>query len=99
MSSEANQAIPIFLLKAKSSPRDAYEDIFQGADHNQLFDTIFVPVLQHRFETEGTDQVYRLLKAKKINGSSESDYGGLIFTSQRAVEAFSKVIQDGMGES
>ncbi|KIH89105.1 uroporphyrinogen-III synthase [Sporothrix brasiliensis 5110] len=106
--------IPVFLLKSRSSPTDAYEDLFTAStattDTNELarFEPTFVPVLEHRFDDEGIARLADLLKRRQItNVPPQSDgadtasghYGGLIFTSQRAVEAFSKVVSDGDGAS
>lgn len=35
-----------------------------------------------------------LLHTRRISREPSSSYGGLIFTSQRAVEAFAKLVQD-----
>ncbi|KAK3689986.1 tetrapyrrole biosynthesis, uroporphyrinogen III synthase [Podospora appendiculata] len=90
---------PVFLLKTRSTPADAYEELLSTPADGFDFEPIFVPVLEHRFEDEGTARVRRLLETKAINGSKEGSYGGLIFTSQRAVEAFSRLVEDGRGES
>ena len=39
----------------------------------------------------------QLLETKQIGKESDSKYGGLIYTSQRAVEAFSKLVSEGKG--
>ncbi|KAL1887640.1 uroporphyrinogen-III synthase [Sporothrix stenoceras] len=101
--------IPVFLLKTKSSPTDAYEELFAASttttpnsDDASYFEPSFVPVLEHRFDDEGVAQVKDLLTRHQISnewpqsdGAASSRYGGLIFTSQRAVEAFHKVVSDG----
>ncbi|OTB02388.1 hypothetical protein M426DRAFT_322664 [Hypoxylon sp. CI-4A] len=87
--------IPVLLLKTKSTPTDAYEDIFSIPKDGFDFDPIFVPVLQHKFEDEGMQQVGNLLREKRISRNADSNYGGLIFTSQRAVEAFAKLVDEG----
>ncbi|KAH8887103.1 tetrapyrrole biosynthesis, uroporphyrinogen III synthase [Thozetella sp. PMI_491] len=83
---------PVFLLKTKSTPGDAYQDVFSAQED---FDPIFVPVLEHRFLDEGMTHVRALLHGRRITRESGGSYGGLIFTSQRAVEAFSKLVKDG----
>lgn len=88
------QAIPVLLLKTKSSPGDAYEETFSNAKDYQFLPR-FIPVLQHKFIEDGLADVAALLKEKKIGGSPGCTYGGMIFTSQRAVEAFASVIEDG----
>ncbi|KAI1478512.1 tetrapyrrole biosynthesis, uroporphyrinogen III synthase [Daldinia eschscholtzii] len=98
-SASSRDKVPVLLLKTKSSPTDAYEDIFSTPrDGSPSFEPIFVPVLQHRFEDDGMQQFEKLLRGRRINRSAESDYGGLIFTSQRAVEAFAKLVGEGKGD-
>ncbi|CAJ2508580.1 Uu.00g136060.m01.CDS01 [Anthostomella pinea] len=92
--------IPILLLKTKSTPTDAYEELFSTPRREGFhFDPTFVPVLQHQFEEDGMQSVRSLIQDKKINSGSSSAYGGLIFTSQRAVEAFAKLVDEGKGNS
>ncbi|KAI0150595.1 uroporphyrinogen-III synthase [Xylariaceae sp. FL1272] len=88
----AGSATPVLLLKTKSSPTDAYEDLFSIPQNGTDFESIFVPVLQHRFEEGGMSQVRTLVQKKRINNSLDADFGGLIFTSQRAVEAFAELV-------
>ena len=89
---------PVLLLKTKSTPTDAYEDIFsKSQDGVGNFDTTFVPVLQHRFEEDGMSQLRSLLQQRQIHDGPAARYGGLIFTSQRAVEAFAKLVEEGKG--
>ncbi|KAI0474992.1 tetrapyrrole biosynthesis, uroporphyrinogen III synthase [Xylariaceae sp. FL0804] len=91
------QRVPVFLLKTKSSPSDAYEDLFSAPRDGVDFEPRFVPVLQHQFEEEGMRSVRRLLRDRKISSGPGCAYGGLIFTSQRAVEAFAQLVQEGQG--
>ncbi|KAI0431271.1 uroporphyrinogen-III synthase [Xylaria sp. FL1042] len=97
-SSLNGQRMPVLLLKTKSSPTDAYEDLFSTPHGNFQFEPTFVPVLQHCFEEDGLKSVRTLLHEKKINSGVDSAYGGLIFTSQRAVEAFAKLVGEGQGK-
>ncbi|XXH01112.1 mitogen activated protein kinase [Hypoxylon texense] len=92
--------IPVLLLKTKSTPTDAYEDIFSTPrDTDGLdFEPTFVPVLQHQFEDDGMQQFGKLLREGQISKGEDSAYGGLIFTSQRAVEAFAKLVDDDKGD-
>ena len=85
---------PIFFLKTKSSPGDAYEEQFSHATNDFDFDPAFVPVLEHRFMDEGMAKVREILQRNSISRAEGSPYGGLIFTSQRAVEAFSALIRE-----
>lgn len=97
--------IPIYLLKSKSSPTDAYEDYFTK-DHNGEYHTIFVPVLEHMLRDDALRTLRRSAerfafaggspenpeKQRKATNNPAKKYGGIIFTSQRAVEAFATVI-------
>lgn len=89
-------ATPIFLLKTASAPTDAYADLFAASG----FAPAFVPVLRHSFNPAGLDRIRSVLGGGDGNGGGisarpGSEFGGLIFTSQRAVEAFSKVVEEG----
>ncbi|KAI0409376.1 uroporphyrinogen-III synthase [Xylaria palmicola] len=88
---------PILLLKTRSSPTDTYEDLFAAPHATFSFEPTFVPVLQHCFAEDGLASVRGLLREKRINGDVNSAYGGLIFTSQRAVEAFAQLVDEGQG--
>ncbi|TFB07523.1 Uroporphyrinogen-III synthase [Trichoderma ghanense] len=94
----STQPIPVLLLKTKSSPSDAYEDLFSSPSNNNnnnpSFAPTFVPVLQHKFEEQGIDRLRDLLRQKRIGNTPGCAFGGLIFTSQRAVEAFSHVVRE-----
>jgi uroporphyrinogen-III synthase len=97
--SNPEQPIPVLLLKTKSSPTDAYEELFSrisrnGNDSAPFFEPTFVPVLQHQFDDTGVDKLRTLLLQKRIGTSPDCDFGGLIFTSQRAVEAFAHVVRE-----
>jgi len=88
--------IPILLLKTKSTPHDMYEEYFSTVkEGNQqlAFDPVFVPVLKHGFRKGALDTVRGLLQRGQISKSEGAKYGGLIFTSQRAVEAFAKAVE------
>lgn len=91
--------IPVFLLKTKSLPADGYEEYFDQLDEGR-YSPIFVPVLEHKF----TQYALQIIKQHILNGAflpfdpssqqSGHKYGGMIFTSQRAVEAFTYVIDE-----
>ncbi|KAK3322106.1 tetrapyrrole biosynthesis, uroporphyrinogen III synthase [Apodospora peruviana] len=90
------QRTPVFLLKTRSTPADAYEELFSvPTDDGFDFEPVFVPVLEHRFDDEGMARVKSTLLGRKISSEPGSCYGGLVFTSQRAVEAFTKLIEGG----
>lgn len=90
--------VPILLLKTKSTPHDGYEEYFSvnGKGEKWSYEPTFVPVLEHRLQEEALGTVRDLLKKKKISKNAGARYGGLIFTSQRAVEAFARVVEQGM---
>ncbi|EQL29418.1 uroporphyrinogen-III synthase [Blastomyces dermatitidis ATCC 26199] len=83
---------PIFLLKTKSTPQDGYEEYFSASG---CYDPIFVPVLEHKFRNASLRRVRDLF----VSGKIREQYGGLIFTSQRAVEGFARIIMDEVGET
>jgi uroporphyrinogen-III synthase len=88
---------PILLLKTKSIPTDAYDELFSTPRDGFDFEPTFVPVLQHQFEEDGMNKIRKLVQEKSIGRDSGAAYGGLIFTSQRAVEAFAKLVGEGQG--
>lgn len=89
--------IPVLLLKTKSTPGDGYEDYFKSLDSGK-YEPTFVPVLEHRFRQDHLQEIRDLFTngefglSQNANGTMPK-YGGIIFTSQRAVEAFSQVIE------
>lgn len=92
--------IPILLLKTRSTP-DAYEDLFSTQDiapsdsANRLrFVPQFVPVLLHSFLDAGLDTVRSHLQKQEISRREGAKYGGMIFTSQRAVEAVKQIYHE-----
>lgn len=91
--------IPVLLLKTRSTPGDGYHDIFSEPAQGLSYVPSFVPVLEHRFESHGMAQVESILRSNSIGTHSDASYGGLIFTSQRAVEAFTKLVQDCQGKA
>ncbi|KAF2273949.1 tetrapyrrole biosynthesis, uroporphyrinogen III synthase [Westerdykella ornata] len=83
---------PILLLKTRSTPTDRYEDYF-AAD----FDPIFLPVLEHHGKEDALARVRQeITEGAFLHESKQglNKYGAIIFTSQRAVEAFAKIIED-----
>ncbi|KAJ0420188.1 tetrapyrrole biosynthesis, uroporphyrinogen III synthase [Aspergillus carlsbadensis] len=79
---------PILLLKTKSSPHDGYEEFFAA----QNYTPTFVPVLSHNFHDANLAQIKALFESGRLHPGPERRYGGLIFTSQRAVEAFADML-------
>ncbi|KAK7931972.1 uroporphyrinogen-III synthase [Apiospora marii] len=97
MSGNSHQT-PVLLLKTKSGPTDAYEELLSAPRDGFNFEPTFVPVLQHQFEEGGLKTVRELLQDRRINKGQDAAFGGLIFTSQRAVEAFGKLVEEGQGD-
>jgi uroporphyrinogen-III synthase len=92
-------SVPVFFLKTRSQPRDGYEEAFSAAAGGRTLNPIFVPVLEHRLDEVGMRLVTDFLKQRKIGTTLDCRYGGMIFTSQRAVEAFSHIIAQGQSEA
>jgi uroporphyrinogen-III synthase len=93
--------VPIYLLKTKSVPEDGYETYFRNAK----YDPIFVPVLEHQPVKKGIKYVRKALLQDRVSPMAQAplyveeeeddmSYGGMIFTSQRAVEAFAKLLSE-----
>ncbi|CAG8025402.1 unnamed protein product [Penicillium olsonii] len=83
---------PILLLKTKSSPQDGYEEFFTSKNYTPTF----VPVLEHRFHQQNLAKVQHLFNSNAFTTTKDhaKKYGGLIFTSQRAVEGFASMIEN-----
>lgn len=97
MSKEKTTPIPIFLLKTKSLPNDGYEEYFTEVREGERgSEPIFVPVLEHRFDAGNLGVVRGLLDGRKFG--VDGGYGGLIFTSQRAVEALRRLVGEKRGK-
>lgn len=92
--------VPVLLLKTKSVPADKYEETFNGADEN--YTATFVPVLDHRFKQDSVSWFKSTVLHHGFSHGSDgtaagsvevSYFGGIIFTSQRAVEAFASIVE------
>lgn len=89
---------PVLLLKTRSTPVDGYADYFATLDGGR-FQPTFVPVLEHRFTNSALETIKDSIRQGAFLPSGDSrpsaskHYGGLIFTSQRAVEAFTLVVE------
>ncbi|KAI4245783.1 MAG: hypothetical protein L6R40_002311 [Gallowayella cf. fulva] len=57
------------------------------------FEPLYVPVLQHTFDTNPIATMLSQSKADEQRPTQDFPYGGLIFTSQRAVEAFASTLE------
>ncbi|KAF2631822.1 tetrapyrrole biosynthesis, uroporphyrinogen III synthase [Macroventuria anomochaeta] len=96
MAEHSRGKTPILLLKTKSAPTDTYEELFSTCDNNR-YAPVFVPVLEHRFKRDALDTVRQHIINRGLVPTSQkglATYGALIFTSQRAVEAFNEVVED-----
>lgn len=96
MAEKSRGSVPILLLKTKSAPTDTYEELFLGLDDGR-YAPVFVPVLEHRFKRDALREVREHVTSRGLVPKSQkglATYGALIFTSQRAVEAFTEVIQE-----
>jgi len=86
------QKIPVLLLKTKSIPADGYEEYFKALSGG-AYSPHFVPVLEHKFNTQSLDKIKSLILEKAFTTSPDHRiHGGIIFTSQRAVEALSSIV-------
>lgn len=96
MAEHSRGRTPILLLKTKSVPTDTYEELFSACDNNG-YAPVFVPVLEHRFKQDALSTVRQHIINQGLVPTSQkglATYGALIFTSQRAVEAFNEVVED-----
>lgn len=90
------QQLPVYLLKTKSLPADGYEEYFSTIESG-LFKPTFVPVLEHQFRKTSIDWLHSVAQeggfSLSSNATTTDRFGGIIFTSQRAVEAFTQIVQ------
>ncbi|PYI21380.1 tetrapyrrole biosynthesis, uroporphyrinogen III synthase [Aspergillus violaceofuscus CBS 115571] len=87
---EQDPRTPILLLKTRSTPHDGYDDFFTSQNYNPAF----IPVLEHHFHRPNLQRVHDLLVSGGFSaGHPAQQYGGIIFTSQRAVEGFAQVLE------
>ena len=87
-SSSSSPRITVLLLKTESHPSDAYEQYFsQQSSSGFNFGPTFIPVLEHTLNEANVSHLADLVSGQRI----KDDYGGVIFTSQRAVEAWVEV--------
>ncbi|PHH58499.1 hypothetical protein CDD81_5596 [Ophiocordyceps australis] len=76
----------VLMLKTESTPTDAYRILLSQHGRSPLF----IPVLTHKPKPEGIEKLHQLLVKRSF--ASACPYSGLIFTSQRAVEAFASLV-------
>ncbi|KAI5210048.1 uroporphyrinogen-III synthase-like protein [Aureobasidium subglaciale] len=92
--SSTTSDIPVLLLKTKSIPADGYQEIFAG--WNNYLPT-FLPVLEHRFREDALTWLKDVTSGGGFGFNHTikvpDRYGGIIFTSQRAVEAFTSIVE------
>ncbi|PWY88431.1 tetrapyrrole biosynthesis, uroporphyrinogen III synthase [Aspergillus heteromorphus CBS 117.55] len=94
----------ILLLKTKSVPHDGYDEYFTTTTTTTTTPAptttattttpTFIPVLSHNFHTPNLQTVRDLFTSNNgfLGPPENRKYGGLIFTSQRAVEGFADVV-------
>lgn len=89
--------VPILLLKTRSSPTDGYHEYFSNVEGVRYIPE-FVPVLEHHLKEDSLGELLDLIQSGAFRAeateSPASRYGGIIFTSQRAVEAFTTVVEN-----
>jgi uroporphyrinogen-III synthase len=87
--------VPVLLLKTPSQPIDRYRECLESLDSGK-YQPVFIPVLRHEILPDTIAQLESLLAtgAFKSTSSTSRRYGGIIFTSQRAVEAFGQVLRN-----
>ncbi|KAK7180193.1 hypothetical protein DPSP01_012047 [Paraphaeosphaeria sporulosa] len=93
---DSENKVPLLLLKTKSAPTDAYEEYFTSLDDGK-YEPVFVPVLEHRFKQETVSQVRQHIENgdfASTHPGSRPKFGAMVFTSQRAVEAFARIVED-----
>lgn len=96
MAEQSRGTVPILLLKTKSAPTDTYEELFTTLDDHR-FAPVFVPVLEHRFKQDTLGEVRTHVTNRgfvPLDKQGLATYGALIFTSQRAVEAFTQIVDE-----
>lgn len=87
--------IPVLLLKTESG-NDGYKEYFQK---DEVYIPAFVPVLEHRLHQNNLASFETKIRGGSFQNredrvdETKPRYGGLVFTSQRAVEAFASVVR------
>lgn len=93
------RSIPVLLLKTRSQPDDTYEELFKDTTTSPsgtsgsnafAFTPHFIPVLEHTQNATSLAQLGGMLRS----GELKRKYGGMIFTSQRAVEAWTDIVHE-----
>lgn len=99
-------SIPILLLKTRSQPHDTYEEYFSDLttfsnlravagdtgdtnDASVQFSPQCIPVLEHKQNEDTLNALGKILR----DGKLKEQYGGMIFTSQRAAEAWADIVK------
>lgn len=85
VSAASAERILVLLLKTRSIPHDTYQEHFEAGN----FTPHFVPVLVHKQNEATVYQLEDLLRQDQL----KEKYGGMIFTSQRAVEAWQDIVK------
>lgn len=86
--------IPVLLLKTPTSPTDAYTSLFTSpsASSSYTYQPCHIPVLTHSHHLAPIFSLFDQPGSSAGFGAGSFPYGGLIFTSARAVDAFAHVI-------
>ncbi|KAI2795170.1 hypothetical protein POX_a01775 [Penicillium oxalicum] len=103
-----SRSTPILLLKTKSSPHDGYQDHFATNGFDPCFVPVLehrflaenLAIVRQLFASGAFNVADTSSSSSTISPSTAPSnlfakrYGGMIFTSQRAVEAFAQMIED-----
>ncbi|KAL8653543.1 MAG: hypothetical protein Q9210_002025 [Variospora velana] len=97
MTSKLDMSIPVVLLKNASSGHTDPYTTHLSADPsfpNVIYHPFYVPVLEHTYFTKPILTAFEPFHEESSveNATTKFPYGGLIFTSQRAVEAFAAAV-------
>lgn len=98
MDNEHDGSIPIILLKnASNGHTDPYTTHFSShsSSPNVTYQPMYVPVLEHTLRIKPVLSALEVFSEvqRHDDATASFTYGGLIFTSQRAVEAFASALE------
>lgn len=98
---------PILLLKTRSSPNDGYDDYFSANNYTPTFVPVLehrfhasnLADVRELFASGAFSPEIQDAESLQIKGNENKihlskRYGGMIFTSQRAVEGFANMIEE-----
>jgi uroporphyrinogen-III synthase len=92
----ADSCLSILFLKEKSLPSDPYDEAFSKFkdEDSRRFETSFIPVTKSEPHVNGVQSLTELLCRGSIGRRPDSIFGGLVFTSQRAVSIFAAAVTE-----